>query len=83
MSIEVVLAVGYVLALLLGAFVLEWLSLHTQNRSQQFRTSGFDYDQAQDLWVCHQGNSSGRGSSTVSGDWCVTGPRQAPATPAR
>jgi len=55
MSAEVALAAGYVLALVLGAFVLEWLSRHTQNRSQQFRTAGFKYDGAQDLWVCHQG----------------------------
>lgn len=55
MNVEVLLAVGYVLTLLVSAFILEWLSQHTHNRSQQFRTAGFDYDPEQDLWVCHQG----------------------------
>ena len=55
MSAEVLLAAGYGLILLVGALVLEWLSVHTHNRSQAFRTSGFDYDAQHDLWVCHQG----------------------------
>lgn len=55
MSAEVLLAAGYALALGAGALVIEWLSVHTNNRSQQFRTSGFDYDKEQDFWVCHQG----------------------------
>jgi len=55
MSPEVLLAAGYAALLLAGALLLEWLSVHTNNRSQQFRTSGFDYDEAQDFWVCHQG----------------------------
>lgn len=55
MSIEVLLAAGYGVLLLGGALVLEWLSLHTHNRSRAYRTSGFDYDAQHDLWVCHQG----------------------------
>lgn len=55
MSVEVLLAAGYGAVLLCGALILEWLSVHTHNRSREFRTSGFDYDEQHDLWVCHQG----------------------------
>jgi hypothetical protein len=55
MSGEVLLAAGYGVALLAGALIVEWLSIHTHNRSQQFRTSGFEYDEMHDFWVCHQG----------------------------
>jgi len=55
MTLEVVLAVAYAAALLVGALLIEWLSLHTHNRSQQFRTAGFEYEPEHDFWVCHQG----------------------------
>jgi hypothetical protein len=55
MSTEVLLAAAYGIVLMLGAVVLEWLSLHTHKRSQAYRTSGFNYDAQHDLWVCHQG----------------------------
>jgi hypothetical protein len=55
MSTEVLLAAGYALVLLAGALIVEWLSIHTHNRSQQFRTSGFDYEEKHDFWICHQG----------------------------
>jgi len=52
---EVLLGAAYGLLLIGGALVLEWLSRHTHNRSQAFRTSGFDYDAQHDFWVCHKG----------------------------
>lgn len=55
MSPEVVLGGSWAIILIVGALVLEWLSVHTHNRSQEFRTSGFDYDAQHDFWVCHQG----------------------------
>ncbi|MCB0863037.1 MAG: hypothetical protein KDB66_07480 [Solirubrobacterales bacterium] len=55
MNTEVLLAGGYGVLLLAGAMVLEWLSRHTHNRSQAWRTSGFDYDAQHDFWVCHKG----------------------------
>lgn len=55
MNPEVIMAAGYAGMLLAAAFVLEWLSAHTHNRSQEFRNAGFDYDEQHDLWVCHQG----------------------------
>ena len=55
MSAEVLLGAAYAALLLGGAVVLEWLSRHTHNRSQAYRTSGFDYDAQHDFWVCHQG----------------------------
>lgn len=55
MSAEVLLSAAYGFLLIGGALVLEWLSRHTHNRSQAFRTSGFDYDSQHDHWVCHQG----------------------------
>ena len=55
MNTEVLLAVGYAALLLGGALLLEWVSRHTHNRSQAWRTSGFDYDAQHDFWVCHKG----------------------------
>ncbi|MCB0870847.1 MAG: hypothetical protein KDB52_08455 [Solirubrobacterales bacterium] len=55
MSTEILLGAAYGVLLLGGALTLEWLSRHTHNRSQAFRTSGFDYDAQHDFWVCHQG----------------------------
>lgn len=55
MSTEALMAGGYVAILLVAALTLEWLSVRTNERSQQFRTAGFDYDDQHDFWVCHQG----------------------------
>jgi len=55
MSAEALLAAAYAGALVLGAFVLEWLSAHTHRRSLRYRTAGFDYDDAHDHWTCPEG----------------------------
>ena len=55
MSSEAVLAAGYAVFLLLGAGVLEWLSVHTHRRSLRYRTAGFEYDVAHDHWTCPDG----------------------------
>lgn len=55
MSAEVLLATGYAAMLLVGAFVLERLSVHTNDRSKAMRTGGFEYDEHHDYWVCQQG----------------------------
>ena len=55
MSAEVLLAIGYAVALLLGAGALEWLSAHTHRRSLRYRTAGFDYDDQHDSWQCPEG----------------------------
>jgi hypothetical protein len=54
-SVEALLGAGYAGALLTAALVLEWLSAHTHKRSQRFRTAGFDYRPAHDVWVCPEG----------------------------
>ena len=55
MTPEAILAGGYAVFLVLGAFVLEWLSAHTHRRALRFRTAGFAYDEAHDNWVCPEG----------------------------
>lgn len=55
MNAEILLGAGWATVLMAGALLLEWLSVHTHQRSQAFRTSGFEYDEEQDYWVCHQG----------------------------
>jgi hypothetical protein len=55
MNAEVVLAAGYACALVLGAFVLEWLSAHTNRRALRYRTAGFTYDAVHDHWSCPEG----------------------------
>lgn len=57
MSPEVLLAAGYAAALVLSAFVLEWLSAHTHRRSIRYRTAGFEYRPEHDLWICPEGES--------------------------
>jgi hypothetical protein len=52
---EVVLAAGYAGLLIVGAFVLEWLSAHTHRRSLRYRTAGFAYDEEHDHWQCPEG----------------------------
>ena len=55
MNPEALVAAGYAGALILAAFVLEWLSAHTHRRSLRYRTAGFTYDQELDHWECPQG----------------------------
>ena len=55
MSAEVLLVAGYGACLLIGAFVLEWLSAHTHRRSMRYRTAGFAYDDHHDAWRCPEG----------------------------
>ena len=57
MNPEVLLASGYAGALVLSAFVLEWLSALTHRRSLRYRTAGFEYRSEHDLWVCPEGKS--------------------------
>jgi hypothetical protein len=57
MSPEVLLASGYAAALVVSAFVLEWLSALTHRRSLRYRTAGFEYRSEHDLWVCPEGES--------------------------
>jgi len=52
---EVVLAAAYAIALVLGAFGLEWLSAHTHRRALRYRTAGFTYDSTHDHWRCPEG----------------------------
>jgi hypothetical protein len=54
-SPEVLLALGYAGALVLGALVLEWLSAHTHRRSLRWRTAGFTFVAEHDHWVCPEG----------------------------
>ena len=55
MTAEVLLAAGYAGAMLIGALLLEWLSLHTHQRALRFRTAGFTYDDDHDHWLCPEG----------------------------
>ncbi len=52
MSTEPLLAAGYAVLLVAGAFVLEWLSAHTHRRALRYRTAGFTYDEHHDHWTC-------------------------------
>lgn len=54
-SVEVVLAAGYALALVAIAFVLELVARHSHRRSERYRNSGFVYFQSMDLWECPTG----------------------------
>jgi hypothetical protein len=55
MSAETLMAAAYAGVLILGAFVLEWLSAHTHRRALRFRTAGFSYDPQHDHWQCPEG----------------------------
>lgn len=57
MSSETIMAAGYAMALILGAFVLEWLSSHTHRGSLRYRTAGFSYNEDHDHWKCPTGQS--------------------------
>ena len=52
MSTEVLLSSAYAGLLVIGAFVLEWLSAHTHRRALRYRTAGFAYDATHDHWLC-------------------------------
>jgi hypothetical protein len=45
---------GYAVVLLAVAAGLEWLARHTAVRAERFRTAGFTYQAAHDLWMCPQ-----------------------------
>jgi hypothetical protein len=49
---EVLLAAGYAVSLVFGAFGLEWLSEHTHRRSLRYRSAGFTYHEHLDAWEC-------------------------------
>jgi len=51
---EVVLLGGYAVVLLAVAFVLDWMAQHTQQRSERFRTAGFQYLPHHDAWTCSE-----------------------------
>lgn len=55
MSAEVVLAAGYAIFLMAGAFLLESLSAHTHRRALRYRTAGFAYIEDHDHWLCPEG----------------------------
>ena len=51
---EVALVGGYAVVLLAVAAVLDVMAQHTQQRSERFRTSGFQYLPQHDAWTCSQ-----------------------------
>jgi hypothetical protein len=54
LPVDVLMVDAYAVALLAAAGGLEWLARHTAVRSERFRTAGFTYHAARDLWVCPQ-----------------------------
>jgi Transposase DDE domain len=54
-SVEALAAAGYAGALVMGAFLLEWLSAHTHRRSLRYRTAGFQFHEELDHWTCPEG----------------------------
>jgi len=46
------LSTAYAVLLLGVAAGLEWLARHTAVRSERYRTAGFSYQPAHDLWLC-------------------------------
>jgi hypothetical protein len=59
--LEVWLAGGYALFLLVAAFVLERLARHCQRRGQLIHTAGFHYRHEIDAWECPAGQFLMRG----------------------
>lgn len=55
MSAEALAAAVYGGALVVGAFLLEWLSAHTHRRSLRYRTAGFAFHEELDHWTCPEG----------------------------
>ncbi len=54
-DIEVLLAGGYSIFLILVAFLLEMLARYSYRRSEQVRVAGFRYQPQHDLWECPTG----------------------------
>ncbi len=52
---ELLLAGGYAILLLLIAMLLEWLARHSHHRSDQYDTGGFRFHHDRDAWECPQG----------------------------
>jgi hypothetical protein len=55
MSAEALAAAAYGGALVVGAFLLEWMSAHTHRRSLRYRTAGFAFHEELDHWTCPEG----------------------------
>lgn len=55
MPIEVLLAAGYAIFLVIVALVLERLARHSHQRSEQIQVAGFKYHEALDHWECPTG----------------------------
>ena len=51
-DIEVLLAGGYAVFLLLVALGLELLARHSHHRSKQMDVAGFRYHRQRDVWEC-------------------------------
>lgn len=56
LHIEVLLAGGYALLLIVIAMILELLARHSHRRSEHYRNSGFVYRPQLDVWVCPTGH---------------------------
>lgn len=54
--IEVLLAAGYAVFLVVVAMALERLARHSHQRSEQFQVAGFKYHQEPDHWECPAGH---------------------------
>jgi len=54
--IEVVLAGGYALLLVVVAVILEMVARHSHHRSGHYRNSGFVYKRKLDVWQCPTGH---------------------------
>jgi hypothetical protein len=51
-TVVVLLASSYAVALLVAAGLLDRLAQHTARRSERFRTAGFRYSAIHDAWIC-------------------------------
>ena len=54
-DLEVSLATGYALLLLVIAAGLEWMGRHSQRRANKYHTGGFRFHQQADHWECPHG----------------------------
>ena len=55
MDIEVFLASGYAVFLIIVAFSLEMAARHTHQHAERSRLAGFRYDRQRDIWECPSG----------------------------
>lgn len=53
--LETLLAAGYALLLAAAAAGLEWTARRVHQRSEEFKTAGFNYDRERDAWRCPTG----------------------------